>query len=118
MSLIRKGDPVIIISGGNKKKSEKRNHRVGIEGVVTRVFPDKDQVIVEGVNLSTHHNKMRQTETGQDGGREQLEQPIHISNVAYVDPETRQPVRLGITTKDGKKVRITKGRNSSKSIID
>ncbi|MGF1573440.1 MAG: 50S ribosomal protein L24 [Sumerlaeia bacterium] len=118
MSLIRKGDPVIIISGGNKKKTEKRNHRVGIEGVVTRVFPEKDLVIVEGVNLSTHHNKVRPTEGGQEGGVEHIEQPVHISNVAYVDPETRQPVRLGITIKDGKKVRITKGRNSSKSIVD
>jgi large subunit ribosomal protein L24 len=118
MSLIRKGDPVMIISGGNKKKSEKRNHRVGVEGVVTRVYPEKDLIVVEGVNLSTHHNKVRPTEAGQEGGIELIEQPIHISNVAYVDPKTRQPVRLGVTMKDGKKVRITKGRNSSKSIID
>ncbi|NLY92636.1 MAG: 50S ribosomal protein L24, partial [Myxococcales bacterium] len=60
-------------------------------------------------NLATKHVKVGQTQRGtKTGGIEQLEAPIHISNVALVDPDTKAPARVGTAIVDGEKQRVYK----------
>ena len=67
---IKKGDEVVVLAGKD----------VGRRGTITRVYPDSDKVIVDGVNLVKKHTKPR----GQvmQGGIIDKEMPIHVSNVA------------------------------------
>jgi large subunit ribosomal protein L24 len=98
---IRKGDRVVVISGKD----------VGVEGRVLEVIPKKDRVIVEGVNRITRHEKLRMNRRGtQEGGISHKEAPVHISNVALVDPSEGKPTRIGFRTEEGTgaKVRISK----------
>lgn len=89
---VRKGDTVVITAGSNKGKI----------GEIMRVIPDKDQVIVKGINLRTKH--MKPTRNTQ-GGIITKEAPIHISNVSpSVDGK---PTRVRFQTReDGSKVRV------------
>jgi len=66
---VRKGDAVVVITGVEKGKT----------GNILQVFPDKDQVIVEGVRMIKKHAK--RTQDRPDGGIIEREGPIHISNV-------------------------------------
>lgn len=102
---IRKGDRVVIISGKD----------LGVEGRVLEVLPKKDRIIVEGVNRITRHEKVRMSRRGaQEGGISHKEAPIHISNVALVDPSEGKPTRVGyrIEPGTGGKVRIAKRSGS------
>ncbi|NKE09541.1 MULTISPECIES: 50S ribosomal protein L24 [Kocuria] len=85
---IKTGDLVQVISG---KKDNK-----GKQGKVLRVIPETERVVVEGVNVVTRHK--RATMQGEAGGIEKVEAPIHISNVALVDPETKKPTKVGYRT--------------------
>lgn len=69
---VKKNDEVQVISG---------NHR-GETGRVLQVFPEKGQVIVEGVRLIKKH--ARRSQDRPDGGIIEREGPIHISNVKLV----------------------------------
>lgn len=112
---IRKGDLVEVISGPYRA----RKGEPGVRGRVLEVYPKKDTVLVEGVNHRMHHEKVQNTQGGQSGGIVEREVPIHVSNVALVDPKTDKPVRLGVTQQeDGRRVRVTRGRNSSGSIVE
>ena len=94
---IKKGDKVAVISGKDKGK----------EGTVVKVFPKENRVLVEGVNLVTKH--LKPSQVNPNGGIEQMEAPIHASNVLPVDPKTGKPTRVGYgVDKNGKKVRIAK----------
>lgn len=94
---IKKNDRVVVIAGKDKGKS----------GTVTRVLPEEDRVVVQGVNQVTKH-KRPSAQSG--GGIEKFEAPIHISNVAHADPKTGKPTRVGYKTlKDGRKVRVARG---------
>lgn len=96
MSLrIRKNDEVIVIQGRHK----------GQRGRVLYVDPKRQRAIVEGVNFVTRHQKARsQTEPA---GRIQKEAPIHLSNLALIDPETGKPTRFRVRINpDGSKDRI------------
>ena len=93
-SKIRKGDKVVVIAGANK----------GTVGTVSRVFPEFDKVIVEGVNRVKRH--MKPTPRMPEGGIIEKDRPVHISNVALVDPSTDKPTRVKSGEQDGKKVRI------------
>ncbi len=79
---IRKGDRVEVIAG---------DHR-GEQGKVLRVDPDKQRVLVEGVNLVYRH--LRPSRTNPQGGRIRKEAPIHLSNVLAVDPKTGRGSRV------------------------
>ncbi len=96
MMRIKKGDRVIVVSGDDKGK----------RGEILRVIPKEERVIVQGVNMVTRHT--RQT-ASQEGGRIQKEAPIHVSNVAHVDPKENRPTKIGIKIlEDGRKVRFAK----------
>lgn len=84
MAKIKSGDLVQVISGADKGK----------QGKVLKVFPDAQRVLVENVKVITKHTKANPN-TGEGGGIVKTEAPIHVSNVAIVDPETQKPSRVG-----------------------
>ena len=93
---IKKGDKVIVITGRDKGKT----------GEVTKSMPKENKVIVSGVNMVKRHQKPTQENAG---GIVSKEAPIHISNVAIVDPKTGKASRMGTKTlDDGRKVRVAK----------
>ncbi len=99
---IKTGDEVIVIAGKDK----------GMKGRVLKVYRDKDRVLVEHVNMIKKH--VKPSTENPKGGIEEREAPIHISNVALVDPKTGEPTRVGYEIRDGKKVRVSK---KSKEVI-
>tara|TARA_B100001093_G_C26783295_1_gene995566 strand:- start:298 stop:621 length:324 start_codon:yes stop_codon:yes gene_type:complete len=93
---IKKGDQVVVLTGRDK----------GAKGEVLKAIPSEGRVIVQGVNLVTKHQKPTQVSPG---GITKMELPIHVSNVALVDPKKGEATRIGYKTlKDGKKVRVAK----------
>jgi large subunit ribosomal protein L24 len=102
---IKKGDLVQVISGGSKDRGGDK----GKQGRVLAVNKEKHGVIVEGVNIVTKHQKVSQTDKGaKTGGLVQAEAPIHVSNVALIDPKSKKPTRVGFKEAEGKKVRIAR----------
>ncbi|HEO8421684.1 50S ribosomal protein L24 [Niallia sp. FSL W8-0635] len=93
---VKKGDKVMVISGKDKGKT----------GVVLASFPKKDRVIVEGINIVKKHSKPSQLNP--QGGINDQEAAIHVSNVMPIDPKTGEPTRVGTKTVEGKKVRVAK----------
>ncbi len=107
MAKIRKGDLVEVVSGPKQDRGGDR----GKQGRVLEVLKDQDRVVVEGVNYVTKHVRVGQTQRGtKTGGLETHEAPIHISNVALVDPDTKQPARVGFVVTTGKDGTVTKER--------
>ena len=91
MASIKKGDLVVVIAGARESRGGDR----GKTGRVIEVLREQNRVIVEGVNLVTKHIKVGQTNRGtRTGGIETHEAPIHVSNVALVDPESKKPTRV------------------------
>lgn len=80
---VKKGDQVLVIAGNDK----------GERGRVLMVYPKKDRVLVEGINMRTHHEKPSQENP--QGGRLKREASIHISNVMVIDPTTDEASRIG-----------------------
>ena len=96
---IRTDDEVIVISGKDRGKT----------GKVLRTDPKKERVYVEGLNIIKRHQRPTQTASGQQaGGVIEREGPIHVSNVALIDPKDGKPTRVGIEIADGKRLRIAK----------
>ena len=88
---IKKGDLVQVTSGRSQKNGDDR----GKQGKVIAVYPDTQRVLVEGINRITKHTKAGTTGRGsRTGGIVTQEAPVHVSNVAVVDPETKQPTRI------------------------
>ncbi|MAB19909.1 MAG: 50S ribosomal protein L24 [Microbacterium sp.] len=119
MANIKKGDLVQVISGPTPERGGDR----GKQGKVLEVLTEQDRVIVEGVNFVTKHTRVGQSQRGtKTGGIETMEAPIHISNVAVVDPETKKPTRVGHRVeeqvKDGVKrtVRVRYAKKSGKDL--
>lgn len=114
MARIRKDDLVEVISGGTQERGGDR----GKQGKVLRVLGDR--VVVEGINIVTKHTRAQPN--GQAGGIQQVEAPLHVSNVAIVDPETKKPTRVGVrvetVSKGGvdKTVRTRFAKKSGKDI--
>jgi large subunit ribosomal protein L24 len=97
MMKIKKGDKVIVIAGSDKGK----------EGIVQRVYPKLEKVVVEGVNVHKKHKKP--TQKNPEGSILEIYVPLHVSNVAVVDPKTKKATRVKISVdKDGNKVRVAK----------
>ncbi|MBA8814764.1 ribosomal protein L24 [Frigoribacterium faeni] len=102
MANIKKGDLVQVISGATQARGGDR----GKQGKVLEVLVERNRVVVEGVNFVTKHVRVGQTQRGtKTGGIETHEAPIHVSNVAIVDPKTKKPTRVGFREET-----VTKGR--------
>ena len=93
---IRKGDKVVVLTGRDK----------GRTGEVLRVIPDEARVVVQGVNVVKRHQRPSQLSPG---GITEKEAPLHISNVAHIDPKSEKPTRVGYRIEEGgRKVRIAR----------
>jgi large subunit ribosomal protein L24 len=92
---VRKGDQVMVLAGDDKGKT----------GQVIQIFPDKNRAIVEGVNIVKKHVKATQNE---EGGIQEMEATIHLSNLAVLDPKTGEPTRIGRREENGVSVRYSK----------
>jgi large subunit ribosomal protein L24 len=93
---IKKSDNVIVIAGKDKGK----------KGKVLKTLALKEKVVVEGVNIKKKH--MRPRKSGQKGQIVDVAAPIHVSNVALIDPKTNKPTRVGMKIIAGKKIRVSK----------
>ncbi|MEX0950915.1 MAG: 50S ribosomal protein L24 [Gammaproteobacteria bacterium] len=101
MAKIRKGDEVIVLTGKYR----------GQRGVVLRVLPDSDQVIVENINMVKRHTKANPMR-GEAGGVIEKEAPMNISNVAIFNPMSQKADRIGFKMlEDNRKVRFFKSNN-------
>ena len=93
---IKKGDKVIVITGKDKGKT----------GEVTKAMPKENKVIVSGINLAKRHQKPSQENAG---GVISKEMPIHVSNVALIDPKSGKATRVAVRVEEGgRKVRVAK----------
>ena len=92
---IKKGDTVIVLAGKDKGK----------RGQVIEVLKKIDKVVVEGINSVIVHSKQTKDSAG---GRLPKNAPVHLSNVALLDPKNDVPTRVGYKVKDGKKIRYAK----------
>lgn len=103
MNRIRKGDEVVVITGGDKGK----------RGVVATILKN-NRIVVEGVNIRKKHVKANPA-MGVEGGIIAKEATIHASNVALYNAETQKADRVGYKFVDGKKVRFFK---STGKVVD
>jgi large subunit ribosomal protein L24 len=98
---IKKGDDVVVIAGRDR----------GREGKVIAAYPDTQRVLVHGVNIIRKNTKVNyQGRRGaKEGGIVTQEAPIHVSNVALIDPDSKKAARAGYRLgEDGKKVRVSR----------
>lgn len=92
---IKKGDTVVVITGVDKGK----------KGKVLDAFPRRNRVLVEGVNMTTKHQ--RPSQQMQQGGIIHQEGPVHVSNVMLFCDKDKKGVRIGHKLLDnGEKVRV------------
>jgi large subunit ribosomal protein L24 len=91
---IKKGDKVIIIAGKDKGKT----------GVVQNIDRKHSRVVVEGVNIHKKHQKPKQNNP--EGSILDIYAPLHLSNVALIDPKSKKATRVKVGKVKNKKVRI------------
>ena len=92
---IKKGDQVIVTTGKDK----------GRRGEVMEVLRSESRVLVQGCNMVQRHTRATQTNPGVIIAKEA---PLHISNVAHIDPDSGAATRVGYEVKDGKKIRVAR----------
>ena len=95
MARVKKGDRVLVIRGDDKGK----------QGKVVRVVPERDLVVVAGINLVKKHLSATPQ---RPGGILEVEAAMHVSKVMPIDPTTGKRTRVRSQEKDGKKIRIAK----------
>ena len=96
---IKKGDDVVVIAGRDR----------GREGKVILVYPERQRVLVHGVNIIRKNEKVnfQGARGAKEGGIVTQEAPIHVSNVQLIDPDTKKAARAGYRVEEGaKKVRV------------
>ncbi len=96
---IKTGDTVRVIAGDHK----------GTEGKIVKVDREKNKAIVEGVNMVSKHTKP--SAKSPQGGIVKKEAPIHISNLALIDPKSKKATKVGMKVEGDKKVRVSKQSN-------
>ena len=107
-SLLRKGDKVMVIAGGNKKK---RPIKGQVGKILRFVGKGRERALVEGLNLVTRHTKAKGP--GQTSAKVLKEAPIHVSRLMYFMEKVNKPVRLcNSLLSDGTKVRGYKEKTS------
>ena len=93
---IKKNDTVVVISGKDRGK----------RGRVIEVLPKEARVRIEGVNKVKRHTKPN-PQRNVKGGIVEREDPIHVSNVALIDPKSDKPTRVGAKVlADGSRIRV------------
>ena len=96
---LRTDDEVIVISGKDKGKT----------GKIIRVDPSNDRVYVEGINIIKRHQRPNPGRPNAPVGVIEKEGPVHVSNVALLDPKDHKPTRVGTRrAEDGRRMRVTK----------
>ncbi len=96
---LRTDDEVIVISGKDKGKT----------GKIIRVDRARGRVYVEGLNIVKRHQRPNPGRPNAPVGVIEREGPIHVSNVALLDPQENKPTRVGIKRTDqGTRLRVTK----------
>ena len=107
---IKKGDTVVVLAGKDR----------GREGKVIAAYPDRQRVLVHGVNIIRKNTKVnfQGARGAKEGGIVTQEAPIHVSNVALVDPDTKKPARAGyrIEEADGIQTKTRISRASGKDV--
>ena len=100
---LRTDDQVVVLSGKDKGKT----------GKVIRTDPRKDRVYVEGLNMIKRHQRPLPGRPNMQVGVIEKEGPIHVSNVAIVDPKDKKPTRIAITRDaDGHRKRVARRSGS------
>ncbi|MDQ3600327.1 MAG: 50S ribosomal protein L24 [Actinomycetota bacterium] len=96
---VKKGDTVVVVAGKDK----------GAKGRVIQAYPDRDRILVEGVNRIKKHTRISRTQRGaQSGGIVTQEASVHVSNVMIVDSDGK-PARVGYRTDDeGRRIRVSR----------
>jgi len=98
---LKKGDPVIVISGVNDRS---RLLKGKVSKIVRFVGENRDKVLLDGLNIVTRHT--RQTGPTTQGGKIPKEAPVHVSNIMYYVEKLKRPVRIKHKQlEDGRKVR-------------
>lgn len=96
---VRRGDRVVVLAGKDK----------GHVGEVIRVDHEKNKVFVEGAMIQKVSNRVAQmrnaSQGAQTGGIIEREGPIHVSNVALVDPKDNKATRVRVVREDGARSR-------------
>jgi large subunit ribosomal protein L24 len=96
---IKTDDEVIVIAGKDKGKT----------GKVIRTEPRKERVFVEGLNMVKRHQRPLPGRPNMPVGVIEKEGPIHVSNVALLDPKDRKPTRVGVERNEqGQRVRVAR----------
>ena len=96
---LKADDTVIVISGKDKGK----------RGKIIRVDRSRDRVFVEGINMIKRHQRPNPGRPNAQVGVIEREGPVHVSNVALLDPKDHKPTRVGTRrTEDGTRMRVTK----------
>ncbi|MFO0981737.1 MAG: 50S ribosomal protein L24 [Planctomycetota bacterium] len=93
---VKRGDTVVVVRGDDKGKT----------GKVLRVLPDKQKVLVQGINVVFKH--VRRSQQNPQGGRVERETPMPWSKVMLLNESTQKGERVGIEYRDGKRVRVLK----------
>ena len=112
MAKIKKGDLVVVIAGRDR----------GQQGRVLAVDPERERIVVEGIQRVTKHIKPGTQRDNAEGGLVNVKAAIHISNVMLVDPETKKGTRVGYRTeqveRDGRTrtVRVRVAKRSGKDV--
>lgn len=99
---LKRNDQVVVIKGKDSGK----------EGKILKVFPEENKALVSDVNIVKKHQKQSAQSAG---GIISKESKINISNIAFKDPKTGKPTRIGFKIENGKKVRFAK---KSGEVID
>ena len=96
---LRADDEVIVIAGKDKGKT----------GKILRVDPRKQRVYVAGINMVKRHQRPNPARPNAQVGVIEKEGPVHVSNVALLDPKDRKPTRVGTRrADDGSRMRVTR----------
>jgi len=92
---VRRDDLVEVIAGDDR----------GVRAKVLRIDPRKGRAIVEGVSRVYKH--LKRSRKNIQGGRLEIEAPVHVSNLQVVCTKCDKPVRIGFRREaDGRKHRV------------